>query len=135
MLRYVLKRTPKPLGILLTLVAVLVGWVLFYQTDLTACARQLLAMLGIARQNGAIAFAGWMDAQTLQVLRTYTVFPLVAGVLSLPILPALERALRQRFRLQKTAQLLSVVLLTIGVVLSIMNLVSDSYNPFLYFRF
>ena len=135
MLRYVVKRTPKPLGILLTLVAVLVGWVLFYQTDLTACARQLLAMLGIARQNGAIAFAGWMDAQTLQVLRTYTVFPLVAGVLSLPILPALERALRQRFRLQKTAQLLSVVLLTIGVVLSIMNLVSDSYNPFLYFRF
>ena len=135
MLRYVVKRTPKPLGILLTLVAVLVGWVLFYQTDLTACARQLLAMLGIARQNGAIAFAGWMDAQTLQVLRTYTVFPLVAGALSLPILPALERALRQRFRLQKTAQLLSVVLLTIGVVLSIMNLVSDSYNPFLYFRF
>jgi alginate O-acetyltransferase complex protein AlgI len=134
-LKYAIKRTPKPLGILLTLLAVLVGWVLFYQTDLAACARQLLAMLGIARQNGAIAFAGWMDAQTLQVLRTYTIFPLLAGALSLPILPALERALRQRIRLQKTAQLLSVVLLTLGVALSIMNLVSDSYNPFLYFRF
>lgn len=133
--RYVVKRTPKPIGILLTLIAVLVGWALFYQTDLAACARQLLAMLGIAHQNGAIAFAGWIDAETLHVLRTYTVFPLVAGVLSLPILPALDRLLRQRIRLQRTAQLLSVLLLTAGVVLSIMNLVSDSYNPFLYFRF
>ena len=133
--RYAVKRTPKPLGILLTLLAVLFGWTLFYQTDLSACARQLLAMLGIARQNGAIAFAGWIDTETLHVLRTYTVFPLVAGVLSLPILPALDRLLRQRIHLQRTAQLLSVLLLTAGVVLSIMNLVSDSYNPFLYFRF
>ena len=134
-LKYVVKRTPKPLGIVLTLTAVLFGWALFYQTDLSACARQVLAMLGIARQSGAIAFAGWMDTQTLHVLRTYTVFPLLAAALSLPILPALERLLRQRIRLQRTAQLLSVLLLTLGVVLSIMNLVSDSYNPFLYFRF
>ena len=58
-----------------------------------------------------------------------------SAVLSLPILPAMERLLRQKITLQRTAQLLSVLLLTLGVVLSIMNLVSDSYNPFLYFRF
>ena len=133
-LKYVVKRTPRALGILLTLIAVLFGWVLFYQTDLGACARQMLAMLGISR-SGGISFAGWIDATTLQTIRTYTVFPLLAAVLSLPILPALERFLRNRVRLQRTAQLLSVVLLTLGVALCIMNLVSDSYNPFLYFRF
>jgi preprotein translocase subunit SecG len=53
----------------------------------------------------------------------------------LPFLPALERNTRQHVRLQRTTQLLSVLFLTLGVALSIMNLVSESYNPFLYFRF
>jgi len=35
-LKYVVKRTPRALGILLTLIAVLFGWALFYQTDLHA---------------------------------------------------------------------------------------------------
>lgn len=133
--KYVVKRTPRPVGIALTLLAVLIGWALFYQTDLTTCARQLFAMFGVVKDGAAISFVGWMDAQTLYALRTYTVLPVIACVLCLPILPALERFMRQRIRLQRTAQLLSVVLLTLGVALSIMNLVSDSYNPFLYFRF
>jgi alginate O-acetyltransferase complex protein AlgI len=133
--KYVVKRTPRPVGIALTLIAVLIGWALFYQTDLTACTRQLLAMFGVVKDGAAISFVGWMDAQTLYALRTYTVLPVIPCVLCLPILPALERFMRQRIRLQRTAQLLSVVLLTLGVALSIMSLVSDSYNPFLYFRF
>ena len=92
-------------------------------------------MVGVSYSGGTVAFAGWMDAATLQTIRTYTVFPLIACVLALPILPSLERFMRQRIRLMRTAQLLSVILLTLGVALSIMNLISDSYNPFLYFRF
>lgn len=134
-LKYVVKRTPRPLGIALTLIAVLFGWALFYQTDLATCARQMLAMIGIAREGSGIAFVGWMDSATLYALRTYTILPLIACALCLPIIPALERFMRQRIRLQRTAQLVSVALLTLGVALSIMNLVSDSYNPFLYFRF
>jgi alginate O-acetyltransferase complex protein AlgI len=133
--KHVVKRTPRGIGIFLTLVAVLFGWALFYQTDMAACARQLLAMLGVTLNGGVIAFATWMDETTLLALRTYTVLPLIACVMCLPILPALERFMRQRLRLQRTAQLLAVLLLTLGVALSIMNLVSDSYNPFLYFRF
>lgn len=134
-LKYMVKRTPRAVGIPLTLLAVLFGWVLFYQTNLADCARQMMVMLGVSYQNGAYSLAAWMDAATLQTIRTYTVFPLIACVLCLPILPALERWTRRNLRLQRTAQLLSVALLTVGVALSIMNLVSDSYNPFLYFRF
>jgi alginate O-acetyltransferase complex protein AlgI len=134
-LKHVVKHMPRPIGILLTLLAVLFGWTLFYQPDLAACARQLLAMLGVSLSGGVVVFVGWMDAGTLHVLRTYTVFPLIACVLCIPILPALDRFMRQRLRLQRTAQLLAVLLLTLGVALSVMNLVSDSYNPFLYFRF
>jgi alginate O-acetyltransferase complex protein AlgI len=133
--KYVVKRMPRWGGILLTLLAVLFGWALFYQTDLSASARQLLAMLGVSLRGGDVAFAGWIDAVTLHALRTYTALPLIACVLSLPILPALERFMRQRALLRRSAQLLAVLFLTIGIALCIMNLVSDSYNPFLYFRF
>lgn len=135
----VLKRTtermPRLLGIFFTLLAVLFGWVLFYQTDLAECARQLLAMFGMSIQSGALSFIGWMDAGTLHVLRTYTVFPLVAAILSVPIIPAVERLIQKNNRVRRYAQLASVLLLTVGVMFCIVNLVSNSYNPFLYFRF
>ena len=134
-LKYVVKRTPRAISLFLTLLAVLFGWVLFYQTDLADCAKQMLVMLGIAYQNGAVSLAAGMDSTTLQALRTYTIFPLIACVLCLPILPALERFLRQRLRLLRAANFAAILLLTLGVVLSLMILVSDSYNPFLYFRF
>jgi len=129
------KRMPRVLGILLTLIAVLFGWVLFYQTDLTLCARQLLAMLGVSLQAGTPNFVGWLDTKTLYAIRTYTVFPLVTAVLCIPIIPAIERAMSHRLRLQRTVHLFSTLLLTAGVMLSIMSLVANSYQPFLYFRF
>ena len=134
-LKRAVKKTPCAIGILLTLIAVLFGWALFYQTDLQECARQVLAMLGLSYGGSAVVFAKLMDSATLYTLRTYTVFPLMAAVLSLPILPAIERLLQHRLRLQRTAQLVSTLLLSVGVVLSIMNLVANSYQPFLYFRF
>lgn len=133
--KHAVKHTPRAVGILLTLIAVLLGWVLFYQTDLARCGSQLLAMFGGTLQSGSLRFAGWMDDVTLYTLRTYTVFPVIAAVLCLPILPALERGMNHRLRLQRTVHLVSTLLLTAGIVLSILRLVADSYNPFLYFRF
>ncbi len=129
------KKRPRAVGILFTLIAVLFGWALFYQTDLSMCARQVLAMLGISLEAGAFGFVSLMDGATLYALRTYTVFPLIACAFCLPVVPALERRMSHRLRLMRTARLLSALVLTAGVALSIMNLVADSYNPFLYFRF
>jgi len=134
-LKRAVKNRPRAVGTLLTLIAVLFGWAMFYQTDLAACARQLLAMLGLSLGGGSLSFAALMDDATLHALRAYTVFPLIGYALCLPVLPAVERAMRHRLRLQRTAHLASTLALTAGVALSIMNLVSDSYNPFLYFRF
>jgi alginate O-acetyltransferase complex protein AlgI len=134
-LKRAVKKTPRVLGIFFTLIAVLFGWALFYQTDLSLCLSQVLTMLGLSNAGGALGFAALIDDTTILALRTYTFLPLIAAVLSLPILPLLERAMSHRLRLQRTAHLLSTLLLSAGVVLSIMNLVADSYNPFLYFRF
>jgi hypothetical protein len=92
-------------------------------------------MLGVSLQAGTPQFVGWLDEQTLYAIRTYTVFPVLAAVLCLPILPTMERAMNHRLRLQRTVHLGSTLLLTAGVALSILMLVADSYNPFLYFRF
>ena len=134
-LKRAVKRTPRAVGTAITLFVVLFGWALFYQTDLAACGSQMLAMLGLSRAGGALAFAPLIDETTLKVLRTYTVFPLLACALCTPLLPALKQAFDHRLRARRTAQLVETVLLTAVVVLSILRLVADSYNPFLYFRF
>ncbi len=134
-LKRTVKKIPRGVGIFVTLIVVLFGWVLFYQTDLSLCGRQMLAMLGVSLQNGTMHLTTLMDSDTLYALRTYTVFPLIACALCLPVLPYLERKMSHRLRLQRTAHLVSTLVLTAGVFLSIMNLVADSYNPFLYFRF
>jgi alginate O-acetyltransferase complex protein AlgI len=133
--RSAIKRIPRVLGTVLTLLIVLFGWALFYQTDLSLCARQMLAMLGFSSVSGKLAFAAVVDTASLQAIKTYTILPLVACVLCVPVLPKLKQAFDHRLRARRTAQLIETVLLTVVVILSILNLVADSYNPFLYFRF
>lgn len=133
--RSAIKRIPRVLGTVLTLLIVLFGWALFYQTDLALCARQMLAMLGLSSVSGKLAFTVLLDAASLQAIKTYTILPLVAGALCVSVLPKLKQAFNHRLRARRTAQLIETVLLTVVVILSILNLVADSYNPFLYFRF
>lgn len=133
--RNAIKRIPRVLGTVLTLLIVLFGWALFYQTDLSLCVRQMLAMLGLSSASGKLAFTALLDAASLQTIKTYTILPLVACALCVPILPKLKQAFGYRLRARRTAQLLETILLTAIVILSILNLVADSYNPFLYFRF
>ena len=63
-------------------------------------------------------------------MRKYTVYPLIAWVLSLPVVPAVAAKLPRQLR-SALALVFSVVLL--GA--SLLFLVGQSYNPFIYFRF
>jgi len=92
-------------------------------------------MLGLSSVSGKLAFTVLLDAASLQAIKTYTILPLVAGALCVSVLPKLKQAFNHRLRARRTAQLIETVLLTVVVILSILNLVADSYNPFLYFRF
>lgn len=133
--QHAVKRIPRLLGMTLTLLIVLFGWVLFMQTDLPMCGRQMLAMLGLCVDGHALSFIALTDETTRYVLRGYTVIPLIAAVLCVPFLPKLKQAFDHHLRARRGAQLFETVLLTAVVLLSIFNLVADSYNPFLYFRF
>ena len=108
----------------LTFVIVMLGWVIFYYTDFAAVLQHVGALFG----RGTV---GLTDPVTLAVLKKYTLFPLLAFLLSLPLLPALDRVLT-RYRLGRALRLVCVVLLFAG---SVLFLIGQSYNPFIYFRF
>ena len=125
--RYVLAGTLERLPAALrrggTFLLVLIGWAIFYYTDMAALGEHLAALFGI----GVSAF---LDPKALAVLRKYTVYPLIAWVLSLPVVPTaakrLPEGLRHVLRLG----------LSLGVFFaSVLFLVGQSYNPFIYFRF
>lgn len=119
----ILEKTPGAVRWLLTFVIAVIGWVIFYYTDLPALGQHLCALFGIG-------VSGLGDAAAAAVVRKYTVYPLIAWVLSLPVVPAVAARLPQRLR-STLALVFSVVLL--GA--SLLFLVGQSYNPFIYFRF
>ena len=119
----ILEKTPGAVRWLLTFVIAVIGWVIFYYTDLPALGQHLCALFGVG-------ISGLSDAAAAAVVRKYTVYPLVAWLLSLPVVPAVAAKLSPRLR-SALALVLSVALL--GA--SLLFLVGQSYNPFIYFRF
>ena len=110
------------------LLLIVVGWTVFYYTDMGCLGKHLGAMFGI----GA---AGLSDPVTLAVIRKYTVLPLIAAIASLPILPRLKAWLGKHKKLEGAADIVSLVCLTALMLLSMIFIVGQSYNPFIYFRF
>lgn len=121
-----------------TLVVVLFGWMLFYYTDLSEL---LTAFKGLFTLNGNMF-------TNLTVQTTFTgnvIFLAVAILACTPIIPAIGRTF-ERLREKKQANGISrtcivaydlvTALIPVGLVfLSLLCLVGDSYNPFLYFQF
>ena len=110
------------------LLLIVVGWTVFYYTDMGCLGKHLGAMFGI----GA---AGLSDPVTMAVIRKYTVLPLIAAIASLPILPRLKAWLGKHEKLEGAAVIVSLVCLTALMLLSMIFIVGQSYNPFIYFRF
>ena len=127
-----LERAPASLRWAMTFLVAVVGWAIFYETDLHALHDTLLAMVGLRRVDGALAGVGLLDAGSAAVMRRYGLFPLLAFACSLPILPALTARLEKRPRLLASLRAVCPVLL---FALSLVFLVGQSYNPFIYFRF
>lgn len=107
---------------------IVVGWTVFYYTDMGCLGKHLGAMFGIDA-------AGLSDPVTMAVIRKYTVLPLIAAIASLPILPRLKAWLGKHEKLEGAADIVSLVCLTALMLLSMIFIVGQSYNPFIYFRF
>ncbi len=118
-----LKRIPRLLKGVATYLMVLVGWVIFYFTDTGDMLLYLKAMFGIGANLSLYTSQLWM------VVCQWSVFPLIAMAAAFPLKDLFAPAVQQRMRP------LSTLWLTLVLILSVMMIVGQSYNPFIYFRF
>ncbi len=127
-----MKRLPAIVSHIYLVVAMLVGWVFFYYTDLTQAGRLLSAMFGLTG-------APLVNAEILVYLTNNAAFLVLAAVASTPLLDSIYRRMeawlvergRQTRGLSRMRAIWNLMLFALSTTL----LVGTSYNPFLYFRF
>ena len=117
----VLRKLPKLFQRVYTLVIVIIGWVFFASPDLSAALDYLAVMFsGRAGDMSAMSIVGpWIGMAVLGVLGS----------------TPLAKKVWEKGKDAKLMPLLEAVLCLAALVLCTASLVSDSYNPFLYFRF
>ncbi len=121
-----LNRCPGALCHVYAMVVVIVAWVLFRADTIGAAGSLIGVMFG---STGVFA-----DGQTMYFLHQYG-WVLLAGVIfSLPVRTWLHNHL-ERCRYGKLASWGSLVLAVVLFGLSLLQLVSSTFNPFIYFRF
>ena len=118
-----LERLPRLLRWLIAFTLVTLSWSIFYYTDLSSVAQALGALFGVG-------ISGASDAAAVAVLRTYGIWALGAFVLSLPVVPAVAEKLPGKLR-----GVLEISLTVLLFAASLLFLIGQSYNPFIYFRF
>ena len=127
--RFVLRRAAEKLPSLLRIIGtyalVLVGWIIFYFVDTTQMSAYLWSLIGVGGQ-GALPL---ITSELMIVVSQYSVFPLLALCAAFPLWQALRPEVLDRL------SGLFTLFLTLVFALSLLMIVGQSYNPFIYFRF
>lgn len=118
-----LDKLPAVLQHVYTLFIVMLGWGLFYFTDIT----QLGAFFADLFNFGN----GLCSAQALNLIMSYLPLLIVAGIASTP----LATKLYMRFQDTRYIWIGETLFCAVVLLISTASLVDQSYNPFLYFRF
>jgi alginate O-acetyltransferase complex protein AlgI len=126
----VLEKIPSLFSHVYLLFAVIMGWVLFYYTDLGRAGQMFRILLGFGE-------ASFTDALFTARFMNNLFFFLVSIIACLPWAPWLRDRLITRGRFYNPALLAVLQILACILLLSLSTamLVGESYNPFLYFRF
>lgn len=120
-----LRKIPKVFRIMYTMFFVMTGWVFFYSSKLNTALCYIGAMFG---SGGKL-----IDAQAVYLLRSNGIFLLILAVFATPIAYFIFKKIwKNNFKARIKFQMLCHVFI---FLLSIAYLITETYNPFLYFRF
>lgn len=123
LLKNVLNRIPSWLRHVSTMIVVMIGWVLFSKEDFASAFEYIKIMFGIGS-------AGFFDSTAAYYLSASWLSIVVMSLSAFGFFAKMPRVKNYRF---------NVITMMIGYtfvfVLCIAYLVSETYNPFLYFRF
>ena len=118
----VIDKIPKALRWLVTMICVMVGWVLFSAPTLGDAFNYIGAMFGYA--------VSFVDSFGAFILFTNLALIVIAAICATPIYSALSVKLGEK-RFSKMMMVVTPVLFLLCVIF----MISETYNPFLYFRF
>ncbi|MBE6980149.1 MAG: MBOAT family protein [Ruminococcaceae bacterium] len=121
------KKLPDVINTATTLLLVLIGWVFFYYEDLSTGLHHLGVMFGFSN-------APLSDPWTVYYFKHNIVFLAVAALACYPWKQLLQKLPCQK-ALATTAVWLKPLVVTALFLLSMAMVITQSYNPFLYFRF
>ncbi len=122
------KKPVKLLFTLLTFFLVVLGWVLFGASSITAAAHQLAAMFG-RTQLGAV------DNTFIRYLYDNYYILILSAVFSTPLLKTARQKLGARIASPAVKSVIKTVVLTALLALCCVRIAASEYNPFLYFNF
>ena len=108
------------------IITVLVSFVIFSASDLSAAAKEIKILFGF----GGIPF---ITGETLYYLKSYAILIILALIGSTPLIKEGAKKLSEKF--EKTINVIEPVVLIALFIMSVSYLVDGSFNPFLYFRF
>ena len=128
--KFVLKKyidkLPNALKHLYTIILVLIGWLIFAFEDMSMLTNYAKTMFGL---NG-----NFINSTFIYYFTNYFIILVIATIFSMPVYKKIEEILKNK----KHHWIKFIIVLVIYVILlfiTIAYLVSDTYNPFLYFRF
>lgn len=122
-LKRFLEKLPAVLQHIYTMFIVIIGWGLFYFTDMSQLGSFLTDLFNFGN--------GLCGAQALTLILSYLPLLIVAAIASTP----LGAKLYSRFSDTRHIWILETLFCAVILLISTASLVDQSYNPFLYFRF
>ncbi|NEU03703.1 MBOAT family O-acyltransferase [Clostridium senegalense] len=123
----ILNRIPKIVSHIYLLTVVVIGWTIFYFTNLTDSIKYLKIMFGLS--NNSI-----INTETKLEIVNNIFWIILALIGTTPIIPYIKRKILEKDR-EYILTILVVIINVMILILSTAMLIGDSYNPFLYFRF
>lgn len=119
-----LEKLPKIIGHIYSIVIILVGWVIFAFEDLARVGEYIKAVF--------INSNLW-NSEALYYLQNYGLLILIGAICSIPLWKKLKEKIDSKN--SKTLEVITTLGYVAIFVLSTASLVTNSFNPFLYFRF
>lgn len=126
-LKKILDKTPKVIKHIYVCFFVMIGWVIFSFSKVSDIGSFIAGMFN---------FNNLIDDRALFLFEQYKIVLLIAIIFSMPVVPWIKKKLPCKNK--KLESIIHIVLSVAYIalfILSVAMIISESYNPFLYFRF
>ncbi|WP_346870712.1 MBOAT family O-acyltransferase [Clostridium sp. UBA5119] len=122
----ILNKVPNAIAHIYTVVLVIISWVFFDTSKVKDALNYIKIMFGMGKNI-------FMDNMAKYTLKTNLILIVIAIICSTPLIKNLIAYIKNKYKLKGVYIVIAINMLVL--ILSIVYLVSESYNPFLYFRF